>query len=61
MTCTWCPNVATEGGQAPQGVSGLRFIAGCEQHKNKIEKLRYIPIKPNDIEAILKREAKEKK
>jgi hypothetical protein len=41
------------------GVSGLRFIAACDTHANKIEKLKFIPMKPADIEATLKREAKE--
>lgn len=61
MTCTWCPKIAVEGGQAPAGVSGLKYIAGCETHKSKIKKLRYIPIKPSDIESALKREAKQQK
>jgi len=59
VTCTWCPNEATAGGRAPVGVSGLRFIAACDTHANKIEKLKFIPMKPADIEATLKREAKE--
>jgi hypothetical protein len=61
MTCTWCPNQATEGGRAPVGVSGLMYIAGCDLHKNKIEKLKYIPMKPADIEAEIKREEKRNK
>lgn len=59
MTCTWCPNEAVEGGQAPAGVSGLRYIAACGTHRSKIEKLKYTPIKPSEIEGTLKREAKE--
>lgn len=58
MTCTWCTNEAVEGGLAPVGVSGLKFIAGCEQHKNKIEKLKYTPMKVDDVEIAMSREKK---
>lgn len=35
------------------GVSGLRFLAACEIHANKIEKLKYIPITIKELEAVL--------
>jgi hypothetical protein len=59
MICTWCTKEATEGGRAPLGVSGLKYIAGCDIHKNKIEKLKYIPMPPAEIDSMQRREAKE--
>lgn len=61
MTCTWCSNEAKEGGRAPIGVSGLRFIAGCETHANKIGKLKYIPISIKELETILNLEKRKEK
>ncbi len=56
MTCTWCNETAVDAGKAPPGVFGVTTLFACELHKNKIEKLKFIPVPIADIESAQRRE-----